>query len=77
MDDIGSSNLFRAMVHGFNYAFLRVCLIMKAYPNALFFIFGNAAVGKSASSILDTNGLLKNPTCFCAFWQYIVMPAAQ
>lgn len=76
MDDIGSSNLFRAMVHGFNYAFLHVCL-MKAYPNALCFIFGNAAVGKSASPILDTNGLLKNTTCFYAFWQYITMPAAQ
>lgn len=50
---------------------------MKAYPNALFFIFGNATVGKSTSSVPDTNGLLKNPTCFCAFWQYILMPAAQ
>lgn len=38
MDDIGSSNLFLAMVHGFNYAFLLVCL-MKAYPNALIFFF--------------------------------------
>lgn len=36
VDDVGSSNLFLAMVHGFNYAFLLVCL-MKAYPNALFF----------------------------------------
>jgi len=54
------------MVHGFNYTFLHVCL-MNVYPNALFFIFGNAAVGKSTSSILDTNGLLKNPTRFCAF----------
>lgn len=55
--------------------FLYVCL-MKAYPHTLFFIFGNVTIGKSTSSIVDTNGLLKNPTCFCTFWQYIVMPAA-
>lgn len=50
MDDIGSSNLFLVMVHGFNYAFLLVCL-MKAYPNALFiyffvFVFRNATIDK-------------------------------
>lgn len=75
MDDIGSSNLFLAMVRGFNYAFLRVCL-MKVYPSALSFSFGSAVVGKSTSPILDTNGFLKNPTCCRAFWQYITMPAA-